>query len=334
MTLPSQAKALLALIIGISVIIPAAAMISGNSLFPSINQPATTSTIPPSDLSSPIEQKSEGTGDDASSENQDVRNPTDDSFQKKKDDSSTVETGMFTTEGSRIALVTGYWGVDSAPEPYGKLAGEIRTYPASHDDSPIPWLEVKGSYKENEYQFKIPLESNVFQGFITTTQSIEAINTINGLSWQKNQETNLIIIFFQWTAQQYWIFCQYEKTDGDNPLDTEESTTFVGYWGNDQMPNPNSLLTGEILAKSSSRTNEVITPWLLLDGLYQNNQINIQIPLDQTPFQGFLSTQGTWRNTQDITGSYWHETTTSGLFISFFNWNANQYWIVGTSNDF
>jgi len=118
----------------------------------------------------------------------------------------------------------------------------------------------------------------------------------------------------------------YETTNGKQVIPNLDA-----YWGIVDDPEPIGTLTGYILSLGyNSQTQELIRPYLCMKGPYQSDEIHLNFPLEENPFEGLLFPY-VGAPSEDITGSYWGTGGDPGDFIAFFIWNGDTYWIMGDS---
>ena len=340
MVSPSQAKAILALIVGMAIVIPAGFMISGNPLSSTKQQSTTISDSSDSELStSPPEQppsESEGVPpltipqplepSEPSSETEEDTTQNPPPPPPPSPPSPPSPTTIFDEEGTEIGLFTGYWGKEKNAQPLASLSGNIITIQEPDDRFTGTWLNLKTRHENERISMRLPLENSVFQGYLQIND--DTIDTISGLLWHDEEQISYYQIFFRWNDISYWIIGLSQIYPLGNTTRNGLPGTFDGYWGNFPLATPLSSLTGEIIEMGSSEEN-VTAPWLFLKGYYQSSIINIRFPMNKNPFWGDLSFYENWTGTQMISGTQWYESSGNGFFISFFMWNNVPYWIAG-----
>ncbi|MFH1100545.1 MAG: hypothetical protein V1726_00715 [Methanobacteriota archaeon] len=122
-----------------------------------------------------------------------------------------------------------------------------------------------------------------------------------------------------------------QSSGDDNPSEDIEVASFKGNWGIVNSPGPYSSLTGTIYAKEITESRELIEPWISLSGSYQGENIYITFSIEQPDYEGDISYQPDFTDKESINGLKWQEAQ-EGMFISFFSWSDNQYWISGQTH--
>lgn len=244
----------------------------------------------------------------------------------------------------KVATFDGYWGsvfVLSAQKRLHRISdlqGNVYAKGTTNSGEFIdPYLQIQGTYQGKAIYIKLPIDSSSYNGIISFQSDFSQQDSISGSYWDDTDRIQPVyqrtISFFTWNSNQYWIYGRYKATESQAPSN-QQQPPFVGYWGKLSNAQPIGALEGQVLSVAVSATGQYTLPWLYLKTAHPiTTQVSIRYPITNpvSTFQGkiIFYEQGNEIESKIITGTQSHVSGGTGFCGAFFNYNGEQYWILG-----